>query len=471
MKENEPTPPHRMTESPKQIQMTMTDVRIRLLLGGNRSGKSVWGAHECSRFIHKEHPVIEFDDQPMRIWVCTESYDVQRDVVQPLLKQFLDPSRIVSVGNIKTDCWAWMKYRAIDDTITEIQFKSYDSGRDKFQGAGRQLIWFDEEPPRNIWEECSVREEAGRQLRIILTMTPVNGMTYVYDELYLNTANPDIKTITMTWEDNPWLTEEQKMQMGRGLTDEALQVRRDGRFVRMTGLVCPWFARDIHVKDIKFDPSWTLYRAIDFGFSNPTCCIWAGVDYDNNIYIYDGIYQTQLTTPQLKEAIIRKDAGRYIANCFADAAQASDIQELVDSGITCIPVEKVVGDSKESWDEYRARILNEYGRPQATGKPKLYISSQLVRYDEKLGREVNWMVAELEKLRWADKVVEGDHSFKPRWGPQPNHAIDALSYLIHEFRKEHKFEEPKKLPFDDRPRDSVPLYGDYQGLSIDPYEN
>ncbi len=462
------TPPHYMKEYEKQKQFTLTDKRIRLLLGGNRSGKTIWGAHECSRFMHKEHPVIEFDAQPMGIWVCTESYDVHRDVLQPMLKKYLEPKRILDQAFIKAGCWSWIKYLAVDGTITEVSFKSYDAGRDKFQGAGKQLIWFDEECPYDIWEECVVRVEAGRKLRIILTMTPVNGMTWVYDHLYLNTANDDIGVMTVTWDDNVFLSLEEKAEMARGLTDQALQVRREGKFIRMTGLVCPWFARDVHVKPLQFNPGWTLYRAIDFGFSNPTCCIWIGVDYDDNWYVYDGIYQTQLTTPQLRDAINRKDAKRYITNCWADSAQQSDIQELVDAGIGVIGVEKESG-SKESWDEYRARILNEHGRIQGNGKPKIYISSNLTVHDEKLGREVNWAVSEIEKLRWADKITDGVQDFKPRWGPQPNHFIDALSYFAHEYRKEHKFSDPKPAPADDRPLGTVPLYGE-PTTGYDPYD-
>ena len=402
--------------------------------------------HEVSRFAHKDHPYITFDESPIGIWVCTESYDVHRDVLQPKLRQYLDPQRIVEESSIKRGCWSWIKYKAKDGTITDIQFKSYDQGREKFQGAGKQLISFDEEPPRDIWEECTVREEAGRELKIILSMTPVNGMTWIYEEIYLNTNNPDIHVVTASWKDNPWLTEEQKARMGRGLTPEARQVREEGKFIRITGLVCPWFDRSAHVQQITFNPEWTLYRAIDFGFSQPCCVLWIGVDYDDNWYVYDGIYQSGLTNPQLKDAIIRKDAQRYITNCWGDCAAMSDIQELNDMGVNVLPVEKTSGDSKESWDEYRARLLMEHGTIGRNGRPKIIIGSNLVRYDEKLGREVNWMVAELEKLRWDERLIDGQKTQQSRWGDQAKHGIDSITYFAHEYRREHGFAETTKLP-------------------------
>lgn len=406
----------------------------------------------------------------MGIWIATESFDVHRDVLQPKFKRYLDLSRIVDETFVKKGTWGNIKYKADDGTITDISFKSYDQGRRMFQGAGKKLIWFDEECPRDIWEECTVREEGARifqngqwvekphddLLRIILTMTPVNGLTWVHDELYLATGNPDIKVAVATWEDNPWLSEEQKRRMASNLTAEALQVRREGKFVRMTGLVCPWFDRGIHVQPITFNPSWTLYRAIDFGFTNPTCVLWIGVDYDDNWYVYDGIYQPGLTTPQLYDAIIRKDAKRYITNCFADSAQASDIQELIDKGLSVVPVEKVPGDSRESWDEYRARLLQTRGRVLTGQKPRIILGANLTRHDDKLGREVNWAVAELEKLKWAEKVVEGVTEAKPRWGPQANHFVDTISYFAVEYNKEHKFADPKPI-LSDIPRGTVAL--------------
>lgn len=101
-------------------------------------------------------------------------------------------------------------------------------------------------------------------------MTAIKGMTWVYNEIYLNTQNPDIYISEAGWDDNPWLTEEQKAQMARGLTPQALKVRREGKFVKQTGLVAAWFNRAIHVVDIKELPLGDTYSGGDFGFSAPT---------------------------------------------------------------------------------------------------------------------------------------------------------------------------------------------------------
>ncbi len=416
----------------------MSDAFIRAFLAGNRVGKTQWGGHESARFAHKRHPVIKFDSEPNEIWACTESYDVHKDVLQPKFKKMLDPSRIVDESFIRKDIWSDIKYRADDGTIGKITFKSYDQGRAKFQGAGKALIWFDEEPPKDIWEECTVRQEAGRQLYVILTMTPILGMTWVYDRIYKATNNKDIKVVTGGWKDNPWLAEEQIRRMSQNLTEQALQVRRDGKFTRMTGLVCSWFDRGIHMMDIHPKPEWDIYRPIDFGFSNPACVPYIGVDYDDNWYIFDGIYQKGLTNPQLAEIIKRKDIGRRIRGSWADSASPSDIQELRDLGIDVTGVSKTVGDSKESWDEHRAKLLEEHGKIQGNGKPKIFIDNNLMWINDE-GDQENWAMYEAEHLKWDEVKRDGISQQKSLWGPGRNHFIDALTY----FAKSYKGDTPK----------------------------
>lgn len=441
VRRNKKPPIQLFEEHKKQQELTNSIKRIRAFIAGNRVGKTEWGAHETTRFIHKDHPHISFTDSAVEIWACTESYDVHRDVLQPKLKKCLDPSRIVHESFIRAGIWSEIHYRADDGSIGKITFKSYDQGRKKFQGAGKKLIWFDEEPPYDIWEECTVREEAGEQLYIILTMTPLLGFTWVYDKIFLKTNDPDILVVTGGWDDNPWLTEEQKRRLESGLTEQALQVRKYGKFTRMTGLVCSWFDRGVHIREIQPKPEWDVYRIIDFGFSNPACVIYIGVDYDDNWHVFDGLYQRGLTNPQLAQAIKRKDGARYIQQCWADSESPSDIQELRDLGIDVIGIRKT-SDSKESWDEYRAKILEQQGKIQGNGRPKIFISSHLV-YTNEEGEEINWAAYELEHLRWGEKKIDGQTSQQPYWAPGPNHFIDTLSYFGVQRRR---LEAPKPPP-------------------------
>jgi phage terminase large subunit-like protein len=59
-----------------------------------------------------------------------------------------------------------------------LQFKSYDQGRKKFQGTSKEWIWLDEEPPRDVYDECRTRiMDCGG--RMVSTFTPLEGLTEV----------------------------------------------------------------------------------------------------------------------------------------------------------------------------------------------------------------------------------------------------------------------------------------------------
>lgn len=59
-----------------------------------------------------------------------------------------------------------------------IGFKSYDQGRAKWQGETLDIVWFDEEPPQDIYTEGLTRTNATGGL-VYLTFTPLLGMSEV----------------------------------------------------------------------------------------------------------------------------------------------------------------------------------------------------------------------------------------------------------------------------------------------------
>jgi phage terminase large subunit-like protein len=70
--------------------------------------------------------------------------------------------------------------RHVAGGTSELQFRSYDQGREAYQGTAQHVIWLDEEPPESIWTECLLRtmETATHPGGILLaTFTPLQGMT------------------------------------------------------------------------------------------------------------------------------------------------------------------------------------------------------------------------------------------------------------------------------------------------------
>ncbi len=374
--------------------------------------------------------------QPGEIWSFCPSFDEQKGTTQKKLLRYLPEHKILDRTWLRKGILKELTIDAGNGRISKIEFKSYEQGRDKAQGAGKVLIWFDEEPPKEIWDECFVREEAGSRLFILLTMTAIKGMTWVYNDIYLNTSNPDIFVSEAGWDDNPWLTEEQKARMARGLTPQTLKVRREGKFVKQVGLVAPWFDRAVHLVDIKELPLGDTYFGIDFGFSAYCCGLWIRIDSAFNWWIFDGFYRRGLTNPDIQHIIKLKEVGLGRVTRIGDSAAAADIKQLNDAKISMTGVEKASGTNKENWDQWRASLMDQQGRVQeGTGKPKLFISNKLVDMDDNpeskmFGQEFNFMVKELENLRWEEVKSDNGTEQQPIWGKQPKHAIDTLSYIL-----------------------------------------
>lgn len=441
------------TQHDKQKEASRVDRVIRLLLWGNRVGKTEWGAMEVAKMVLGEHPFMK----PGEVWSFCPSFDEQKDTTQEKLLRYLPAHRILDR--------IWLRKGILKeitlDTGAKITFKSYEQGREKAQGAGKALIWFDEEPPKDIFDECFVRQKAGTKLRIIMTMTPIKGMTWVYDDIYMKTNSPDIFVSRAGWKDNPFLSEEQIRIMSQHLNEAALKVRRDGDFTKQVGLVCSWFDRTKHLVDIKELPDGDTYFSLDFGFSNPAAGIWIRIDRSFNFWIFDGFYRKHLTNPDIKKLIRMKEVGitgRIIR--IGDSAQASDIKQLNDVGIAITGIKKASGTSLENWDEWRARLMEEQGKVQElTGKPKIFISNNLIAYDDD-GNPFNFMVKEIENLRWEEgRNEDGTMQPKARWGKQPNHAIDALSYIVALINKPQEIKSDTSYSDESDPLARSGLYG------------
>lgn len=282
----------------KQIAFHKSLKKNRWVFGGNRSGKTECGAVECIWIARGCHPYRE--NKPNTVgWVVSLSTQVQRDVAQSKILNYLDKEWIVDIvmlsgrrdspelGIIDT-----VVIKNVFGGLSKIGFKSCDQGREKFQGTSLDYVWFDEEPPYDIYKECLMRivDKCGI---IFGTMTPLKGLTWVYDEIYLNSHNnPEVWHEHMEWNDNPYLNKEEIKLMNSTLSEEELNSRRYGLFAAANGLVYPEFSEQVNVIDpFKVPVDWYDNISIDPGLNNPLSCHWYAVDYDGNVYVIAEHYE------------------------------------------------------------------------------------------------------------------------------------------------------------------------------------
>jgi phage terminase large subunit-like protein len=62
--------------------------------------------------------------------------------------------------------------------FSRLGFKSYDQGRERFQGTKKHGVWLDEECPASVYDECLVRLMTTNGL-MLCTFTPLKGLSEV----------------------------------------------------------------------------------------------------------------------------------------------------------------------------------------------------------------------------------------------------------------------------------------------------
>ena len=146
----------------KQIAFHKCKKRNRWVFGGNRSGKTECGAVECVWMARGVHPYRQ-NRKDVFGWVVSLSQQVQRDVAQKKILHYLPPEWIEDIVMLSGKKGSpagvvdQIRVRNVFGGISVIGFKSCDQGREKFQGASLDFVWFDEEPPKDIYDECRMR--------------------------------------------------------------------------------------------------------------------------------------------------------------------------------------------------------------------------------------------------------------------------------------------------------------------------
>jgi len=181
----------------------------RLLMAGNQLGKTLAGAMEWAMHLTGRYPDWwkgKVFETPVRLWAAGVTAESTRDNPQRVLMGLPQTKEAWGSGTIPKDAikdWALAAPRVADslDSVvvrwggggdvqmgeSVLSFKSYEKGREKWQGETLDGVWFDEEPPLDIYCEGRTRTVARRGI-VIVTFTPLQGMSDVV-KLFLGEAD------------------------------------------------------------------------------------------------------------------------------------------------------------------------------------------------------------------------------------------------------------------------------------------
>jgi hypothetical protein len=220
-----------------------------------------------------------------------------------------------------------------------------------------------------------------------------------------------------------------------------------GEWGAFEGAAYQEWSDDVHVvAGFAIPNGWQRVEAMDHGVNNPTCWLWAALDYDGNLIIFDEYHQPGLVSAHAAEVWRRRRAGHWAkddtgglqhATCFADPS-VKNRWGKVDINGRELSVETEYADhgiglsmGQNNRHEGYARILElihpdperlypdwhpRHGQP---GSPRLFAFARC----ENLARQIRSAPVKPEGKDALDTV-------DPDWETQHGHANACLRYLV-----------------------------------------
>ena len=316
---------------PKQLEFfamgaTKTE---RLLMAGNRLGKTMAGAFETACHLTGLYPDWwpgRRWDRPTKAWAAGVSTTAVRDVTQT---QLCGPPEIedeFGTGFIPRHCFVGRPTLArgavsgsydtarvrhftngIEDGASMLQFKSYEQGRMKFQGSSLDFCWPDEEPPMDIYVEMCTRFAATRGMSF-MTFTPLLGMSEVVTR-FLNEPSDQRGVVQMGIKDAAHMTPEMVEELLARYPIHERDARMNGDPLLGEGRIFLTDERKIVFPVDQFIPAhWTKLWGIDFGITHPFAAVLMAWDRDNDVLYVLETYRAADELPLVHSEAIRRIA-------------------------------------------------------------------------------------------------------------------------------------------------------------------
>lgn len=278
--------------------------RQRLALAANRVGKTEgMGGYETSLHLTGRYPPWwkgRRFDKPVSWWVGGDTATTVRDIIQ---FKMLGKTGDYGTGLIPYDLLAdTTNKRGVPDAVENIyvkhisggrsvaQLKSYDQGREAWQGTEQHGVWLDEEPPMSIYSEALVRTMTTGGI-VLNTYTPMNGMTEV-TESFLAIDAPDSKFVcTATWDDVLHLDAATKLELWNSIPIHERDARAKGIPTIGVGKIYPVALESMVIDPFELPKHWVRGYALDVGW-NRTAALWGALDRESDtLYLYSEHYQ------------------------------------------------------------------------------------------------------------------------------------------------------------------------------------
>ena len=282
-------------------------LRERLLMAGNQNGKTYCGGAEISYHLTGLYPDWWLGrrwDRPTRGWVAGVTGESTRDNPQRILlgtiadgigtglipRKCLDREKMTLARGVSDlyDTVLVKHFKCYDDYLkgksdgwSEMKFKSYERGRTKWQGDTLDWLWFDEEPPMDIYSEGLTRTAATGGM-VFVTFTPLEGATEVVYR-FTEEKSEDRGVFNMTIDDALHIPESERKKVVAGYLEHEREARAKGIPMLGSGKVFQVTEESIMCEAFTPPDHWSWIWGLDFGLDHPFAAVLLVWDKDADV--------------------------------------------------------------------------------------------------------------------------------------------------------------------------------------------
>lgn len=397
---------------PHDNQKKLHDDRHRyvVICAGRRFGKSIFA---------RNHILLNALYNPGLYWIVNPTYKQGKMIHWRELKKEIPPALITYKNEQEL---------AIElANGSRIEIKGCDN-EDSLRGVGVKGVIFDEA----AFQQSHIFWDIIRPMLVdsegwaIFISTP-KGFNWFYD-IWLK-GQKDSATYDSEWAsykftsyDNPYLSQKELEAAKKETDEDSFAQEYLAEFKKFKGLIYRNFDRKIHVIppfEIPFDGSWEVYRGVDFGYNNPTACLWLAISPENVWYVVDEYYENKESSDYHCGQILAKSGAfppSFITYC--DPAGAQQIKDWPSKGVYLTAARREVSANLREWVGSGIDIIQELLKVSPiNNQPRLFIFKHCVN-----------TIREFESYEWEE---EKDETLNKPGRPKKanDHALDALRYI------------------------------------------
>jgi phage terminase large subunit-like protein len=290
--------------------------RERLLMAANQSGKTLAGGMEVAMHATGRYPEWwkgKRFDGPTVGWVAGVTGETVRDTVQRVLigrpgqegTGAIPKDAIVEIVPSRgvAELLDTIRVRHVSGGLSTIGLKSYEKGREKWQGETLDYVWFDEEPPADVYLEGLTRTNVGNK-PVWMTFTPLLGMSETVRRFLLE-KSPDRHVTQLVIDEAEHFSAEERARIVASYPPHEREARTKGVPTLGSGRIFPVPEETITCEQRDFPKHWPRIGGMDFGWDHPFAAVELVWDRDTDTVYVSRCYRIRESTPIIHASALR----------------------------------------------------------------------------------------------------------------------------------------------------------------------